>query len=507
MIKKNRIAIYARLSKEDEDDGTRKNSVSINHQITTCKNYLKDNNLVLVNTYFDDGYSGSNFNRPSFKQMILDLENKKFDGIIVKDLSRLGRDFLKTSYYIEDYFPSIGARFISINDRFDSFDTNEADMMVAISNFLNGFYLKECRKKQKQRFDREGVSKALSHVGIYGYKVFGDEYEIDPYSASIVVRIFDEFVNEDKSMSEIANELNNDHVLTPYHYKKNNYEKGSKKQTCTEIWNSHHVRRIIDNRIYTGDQVNFIFTRTHEGPKKVNKTPTILKNHHTAIITKSMFAKAHSKIRTIHKNKTPKIEKLDYLRKFFFDEEDHTYTPHATGMHNNILKYKLRTPSKYETLDGDTVHKIIFKELKQIIRLVKTDENEFYKRFSKMSSINKRLVMERRTLLIEKGTIEAKIQTLFEDYVSNKISDKEYKELTLDLTFRNDELEARIEELNAAIDEDETSKQKLKQFVKEIKEIENFKDKLEIARTLIEKVIVSKVNKDYKFKIIYKFYV
>ena len=141
-----KVAIYARLSQQDKFT---KESESIKNQIELAKIYCIKNNLTIKEIYIDDGYTGSNFERPNFKRMIEDIKQGKINTVITKDLSRLGRNLLGSGYYLEDFFPQHQVRYISINDNYDSY-LNTNDDMIVLKNCINDLYVKECKKKSQQ---------------------------------------------------------------------------------------------------------------------------------------------------------------------------------------------------------------------------------------------------------------------------------------------------------------------------------------------------------------------
>lgn len=136
--------IYARISKEDGIDNL---SLSINNQINICKDYLVEHNLTYDDIYFDDGYSGTNFERPSFKRLIKDIIELKISTVVVKDFSRIGRNFIKTSFYIEDFFHKYNIRLIAVNDNYDS-NISIDDLSLPLKNYLNAFVANICKKKE-----------------------------------------------------------------------------------------------------------------------------------------------------------------------------------------------------------------------------------------------------------------------------------------------------------------------------------------------------------------------
>ena len=147
---KNNAVIYARLSREDEDKiDSKKESRSIENQIKTLKTFAQEQGFLIQGIYSDDGYSGADFNRPAFKKLLKDLEVNKFDIILIKDLSRLGRSLHRVGELIENIFPQKGIRIISVNDKYDSRTYND-DISIVFKSFLNDYYLREFRKKCKK---------------------------------------------------------------------------------------------------------------------------------------------------------------------------------------------------------------------------------------------------------------------------------------------------------------------------------------------------------------------
>ena len=162
-----KVAAYLRLSKED---GDKEESESVVNQRKILKSYANDKNIKIYDEYVDDGYSGTNFNRPSFKRMIQDVEDKKVNMVITKSLSRLGRDYIETGKYIETYFPEHGVRYVAILDDVDTFLDNTCDT-VAFKNIMNDFYAKETSKnikKTKSRKRQEGFY--YTAYAPFGYK-------------------------------------------------------------------------------------------------------------------------------------------------------------------------------------------------------------------------------------------------------------------------------------------------------------------------------------------------
>ena len=201
-MNKNRVAIYCRLSKDDEQIG---DSVSIETQKMLLSGYCINQDFEIVDTYIDDGFSGLNFNRPSFRRMINDIEDGKIDIVVTKDLSRLGRDYIQTGYYIDVYFSTKHIRYIAVNDGIDTLlDNND---IAPFKNILNDMYAKDLSRKVKSAKNQRAKNGLyISAQPPYGYKVNPhnkNKLIIDEFAAKIVKYIF-ELVCEGKNYSEIS---------------------------------------------------------------------------------------------------------------------------------------------------------------------------------------------------------------------------------------------------------------------------------------------------------------
>lgn len=291
-----RAGMYLRLSRED---GDKMESDSIASQRAIIEKFIQTHdNIILAETYIDDGFTGTNFNRPDFKRMEQDWENKQINCIIVKDLSRFGRDYIDMGNYLERVFPTLDIRFIAINDGYDNYNQQDNDtLMVPVKNVFNGYYAKDIQKKVNSSLNQkrqEGLF--LGSFTTYGYKRdTQDKHKlvIDEYPASIVRRIFNEY-NQGKGQIAIAKALNDEKILCPSAYKSS---KGLKYKNCnklndTSYWTYATVHRILLNQMYIGDMVQ---GKTHrkimKGKATMNdkKDWVIVKGTHEPIIDKDLW--------------------------------------------------------------------------------------------------------------------------------------------------------------------------------------------------------------------------
>ena len=247
------VAAYLRLSKEDNEN---MESNSIINQRELIEQYISSkSDLQLVDYYIDDGYSGTNFNRPGFRKLLPDMKNKKINCIIVKDLSRFARSHIEADMYFENIFPALNIRFISVIENIDSFENPDSmdNLIVPFKNLLNDAYAKDISKKVKSALLAKRLNgEFIGTSATYGYlKDPKNKHKliIDKEVSKNVIKIFNDII-EGKTASEIANELNENKVLTPYVYKMKNDNIAIDKK-----WNAKMINVILQNRVYTGDLV------------------------------------------------------------------------------------------------------------------------------------------------------------------------------------------------------------------------------------------------------------
>lgn len=301
------VALYIRLSQEDEDNGQDKQeSNSVTSQKTLLNEFIEEHNdLIVYDTYIDDGFTGTDFNRPSFQRLLEDMRNGNINCVIVKDLSRLGRNYIEVGNYIEQVFPLFNIRFIAINDSVDSFKNPASTntILVPFKNLINDEYARDT--STKIRTSLNGKKKKGEFVGAfpsYGYiKDPKDKHKlaIDEVAADIVRKIFYWNVNEGLGKIAICHRLNELGILNPTGHKKlelgqnyNNY--GIQDNTYT--WTPSTVRNILNNEVYIGNTVQ---GKRRTKSYKVHKVEAVPKeewvrveNTHEAIIDKETFKKA-----------------------------------------------------------------------------------------------------------------------------------------------------------------------------------------------------------------------
>ncbi len=309
-------AMYLRLSREDSDVGTtagsagtgsaeaafRAESSSIGSQRELIRSFIREQeDMELFDCYADDNYSGSNFERPEFKRMLSDIKAGRVNCVIVKDLSRFGRDYIETGRYLDQVFPALGVRFIAITDQYDSFsaDAGERNIVLPVKNFINDSYCRDISTKVKSQLAvKRRKGECLAAFAVYGYRKSAEERNrllVDDYAAGIVRRIF-AWKIEGMAVSAIAKKLNGLHILSPREYKKSlglNF-RGGFTRGGTSKWSSPSVRRILTNEVYLGHLVQGRTERINYKVKKCVEKPAKewirVENTHEPIVSADDFA-------------------------------------------------------------------------------------------------------------------------------------------------------------------------------------------------------------------------
>lgn len=287
-----KAALYVRLSNEDNGG---KGTDSIHNQLELLLNFAEEiENIEIVETYTDNGRTGTDFDRPEWERMLQDVKEQKVNCIIVKDLSRFARNYLEAGDYLEKIFPFLGVRFIAVNDQFDSEGEifKEKDLITEFKNLANDYYSKDISKKVIASFNtKKGQGQFIGSMAPYGYILQENHFVIDEPAAAVVRRIFS-MKMQGKSFYEIAKVLNQEEIPSPSRYAG---ERGVKKyKGCSHIlWQPQAVSRIIYNRVYVGDLVQgkyncSIYSKEKQGKRK-EESWEIDRDAHPAIVDRESF--------------------------------------------------------------------------------------------------------------------------------------------------------------------------------------------------------------------------
>ncbi len=437
-----RVGAYIRLSKED--DSLNNESVSVVNQRMLITDYCKHNNLDIYKFYIDDGYSGSNFERPAFKEMIDDIENHYIDTIITKDISRLGREFIETSNYIFKYFPEHHIRFIAILEDYDSTLEHVNDVIIPFKTVINDMYLKDISTKIKST--RHNLMKQGLYVGSsvpYGYKRSKKDnrlLEIDNYAALIVKKIF-MMRSKGYSTTRIANYLTDEGISPPNIYKHKNF----KKKISSYVWKPKTISDILANEVYIGNLIQGKYGKTSLRSKKkilLPKSEWIIVHHnHEPIIDYELFRSVNSKGK--YQDHT-RHRLYDYLLKGLVKcyECERTMLVRRYKRHDNpYAVYCCATYAKYQGhictmhyIREERLNELIIKELKRFINTISiTKLKEIYIDYQDyqhtLNGISKDIKQSEKML----NNSNLALSELYKDFKSHIIEEDDFLRLKKEL--------------------------------------------------------------------------
>lgn len=463
-----KVGTYLRLSR---DDGDKYESDSISSQRDMINKYINDNtDLILFKEYSDDGFSGTNFDRPSFIQMIQDIEDNKIDCVIVKDLSRFGRDYIETGRYLERFFPEKNIRFIAINDNIDSMK-QQLDILVPIKNIFNENYARDISKKVSTSLrTKQEQGEFIGSFASYGYKKNPlDKHKliIDEYAASIVRKIYKMFV-DGMSKQKIANQLNEDGILCPSAYKMSvnpNYINGRAKNN-KYAWSYNTIMEILTKEIYIGNMCQRIQKSNgirSRGKKTDKDERIIVKNTHEPIIDLITWNKVQS---LINKNKSQSSKKgeMSALSGFLICGDCGKKMVKYYTYFSNDKKVFYFACASYRRYGKSvcTKHTVRYEYIENLVL------NDLNKAISKITDLKKLADQNKKNKIIkynpkneiEKTNIElSKVNNLkmglYEDYKEGLITKEEYLQYKDEYTEKENLLTQKINVLSNAKNEND----------------------------------------------------
>lgn len=488
-----------RLSKDDDSSGE---SSSISNQRKMLITFAKENGFSIYDEYIDDGYSGTNFERPAFKRMILDIHKKNVNLVITKDLSRLGRDYITTGQYTEIFFPEHSVRYIAINDGYDSENLNND--IAPFKNVVNEMYARDTSKKIKSAFRAKmDEGSFIGNFAPYGYKKDpGNKNHliIDETTAPIVKEIFDMAEMGTKPI-DIARNLNSREIMTPAEYRcfKNphlNIDNYSKRKE----WTSETISKMLRNKVYLGHTVQ---GKTEKASFK--SKVTIIKpqsewkislNKHEAIITKSQFDNVRKRVveRTNKRKSNFKNIFSGIAKCADCGRNMSTTGTRKKGAIANLScgGYKLYGSKECTNhfIDYETLYNIVLEELKKHICLTEEEKKSILKELQ--DNFNEEKGIDNFSKLIEEyktniNNIDIIIRHLYEDNVTGKISDTRFTNL-LD-AYESSQVEYKNKIKDLEIKEKSKENSKKESYKKFFELIDEFDDISELTSELLYKVI------------------
>jgi len=523
------VAEYIRLSQEDSDNGNEKQeSNSVTSQKTILNEFIEEHDdLIVYDTYIDDGFTGTDFNRPSFQRLLEDMRNGNINCVIVKDLSRLGRNYIEVGNYIEQVFPLFNIRFIAINDGVDSFKNPASTntILVPFKNLINDEYARDTSIKIKSSL--EGKKKKGEFIGAfpaYGYikdPKNKNKLIIDQVAAEIVRKIYNWHVNEGLGKVSICHRLNDMGIINPTGHKKielgQNYNNYATKDD-TYIWTPSTIRNILNNEVYLGHTVQ---GKRRVKSYKVHKVELVPKeewvrveNTHEPIIDKETFEKAQD----LNKKDMKVSQKTGELsiwagvlkckdcsramnKKSSTNKRGNTYEYYICSTYRK----KSNNLCTKHTIKSEKLEKAVLEAINLHIDLL-IDTEEIMQQINESSFQNVKNEKIENMIIAKQNEISKIInfkRTLYEDWKNEDITREEYLEYKY--KYEND-----IERLNQNIERLESEKKKYEnQKVSSNEWIEKFKEQkniTELSRDIIMELIECiYVHENGKITIKFKF--
>lgn len=503
-------ALYCRLSQDDKQEG---DSNSIINQKKILKKYAMDRGYTNIQFYIDDGISRTMFNRAGFQSMIADVEAGKVRRVIVKDMSRLGRDYLQVGMYTEIFFPEHDVHFMAVNDGVDS--NQEDNEFTPFRNIINEWYAKDTSKKIRAVKRSKGM--AGEHIGShppYGYMKNLEnkkEWIVDEEAAEVVREIFRLCVGG-YGPTRIANTLTERKILCPTYYA---LEKGGKPRTTLPVdkfaWNGPVVAKILDRMDYLGHTVNF---KTHVKSYKVHKTIynspdqwKVFEGTHEAIIDKETF-EIVQKIRAGKRRPTRMGEMTmfsgllycaDCGRKLSF----HRKADEPADKHHYLCEnYRSNTANcTMHYIRNVVVERIVLENLKEVIQYVSNYEDEFVRMImdADVRQKNRELAQKKKRLAeLQKriGGLDTIFQRIYEDNIIGKLSDERFMKMSKGYEEEQRTLQAEADNIQNELQQEEKKSVDVKRFLAVVKKYTDLTELTpEILREFVDKIIVHAPDK------------
>ena len=508
-LNENRItALYCRLS---QDDGREGESNSIVNQKALINEYARKNHFKNLRFFVDDGYSGTTFDRPAFREMEKMIENGEIGTVIVKDMSRLGRNYLQVGMYTDIVFPENDVRFIAINDNVDSAVQTEFDM-TPIRNFCNELYARDTAKKIKSTLKMKGESgKHLTTILPFGFikdKDDKDKWLIDEPAAIVVRKIFDLCANGFGPL-QIAKRLRAEEVLIPTAYYAQRDGKLYERDPFN--WDQKTVAGILERVEYLGHTVNFKTTsKNYKSKKRIQNPPEkqlIFKNTHPAIISEELFETVQ-KIRE-GKRRPTATGKMSLLsgKVFCADCESKLHYCTTNGFE---AKQDFFTCANYRSNMGTcsahyirnvTLCNMVFKHIKKMLVYVQQFEEAFVR--DQMERLDNAMAMSISKAKVDVVTLRRRdedlntlFKRLYEDMVSGRITAERFDMLAGEYEQEQKELKVKIAELEDLIENGETQTKDLKQLLANVRKYTDPQElTAQMVNDLVDKIIVHAPDK------------
>ena len=530
------VGIYCRLSK---DDGTDNESASIATQKSILTDYVKKQGWHIAKTYVDDGYSGTNFQRPSFQNMIKDIESGLINCVITKDLSRLGRNYLDCGLYLEVFFPEHNVRYIAVNDGVDTLNKSAMDI-TPFRNILNEMYAADISVKIKSAYRaRFQQGKFMGTTAPYGYIKDPADHNhllIDDKVAHVVKEIFD-LALKGNGVAKICRHLNKQHILRPAAYAAERGETGFERhfegnEDKRYIWSGNSVRSILRSPIYAGNLVGYkriaANMKSKKRPSKLPEEWEVIPNTHEGIVTQEEFDIVQQLItsRRLPQNKGGFVNIFAGVIKCV----DCGCALRAMNVHRrkrpeiiDCVQYSCnnyarngRSECSAHNIEARDLFNAVLADINCFADMAVNDEKAvraIEKRLTETDqSRAKALEKERKKLNKRLAELDRLFSSLYEDKVMERITERNFEMMSGKYQKEQLEIEARLKEVTETLNDSYEKSQGVRDFLSLIRNYQGLKElDATIINALIDKILVSEREKladgtvRQEIKIYYKF--
>ena len=501
-----KTALYCRLS---QDDGIEGDSNSIQNQKAILQKFAEDHHFPSPCFYVDDGFSGGNFQRPAFQQMISDMENGEIGIIVTKDLSRLGRNQLHTGLYIEERFPMFGVRYIAINDNVDT-DSSESNDLMPFKNLFNEWFIRDTSRKIRAVLKAKAErGERLGTRAPYGYRKDPDTKKliVDEEAAAIVRRIF-AMCASGSGPSQIARILKKEQILTPTMYA---YTRYGITHTCLDTahpynWSDSAIANLLENEIYLGNTVNMKYsTKSYKDKRRVEhprEECMVFENTHPALITREVW----DIVQRVRKNKR-RLTKMEEQNKysglvFCADCGSNMVLHRAHTMSASYNHFTCRTYKKdWEACTGHYIREcvldeVVLEDLRRVTAMARERPEEFaaYIGSRQSAEIQREIRRQEKELAAmrkRKAELDAIFKKLYEDSVLSRITTEQFQMLSSSYTEEQNQIAAGIPQKEADIQRLRETVSGTDGFLDKAKRYMDITELTpELLRLFIEKIVV-----------------
>lgn len=501
-----KTALYCRLS---QDDGLEGDSNSIQNQKNILQKFAEDHHFPNPCFYVDDGFSGGNFQRPAFQQMISDMENGEIGIIVTKDLSRLGRNQLHTGLYIEERFPMFGVRYIAINDNVDT-DSSESNDLMPFKNLFNEWFIRDTSRKiravlkaKAERGERLGTRAPYGYIKDPETK----KLAVDDEAAAIVRRIF-AMCASGNGPSQIARILKKEQVLTPTMYA---YTRYGMNHTCLDTahpynWSDSAIANLLENEIYLGNTVNMKYsTKSYKDKRRVEHSREeclVFKDTHPALITQEVWDIVQ-RVRKNRRRPTKMEEQNKYSGLVFCADCGSNMVLHrARTMSASYNHFTCRTYKKDgESCTGHYIREcvldeVVLENLRRVTAMARERPEEFaaYIGSRQSAEIQREIRRQEKELAAmrkRKAELDAIFKKLYEDSVLSRITTEQFQMLSSSYTEEQNQIAAGIPQKEADIQRLRETVSGTDGFLDKAKRYMDITELTpELLRLFIEKIVV-----------------